>query len=229
MPNVTHQDDQVQDSVKARAKIKLERDLGPDIMAALADPKTVEIMLNSDGKLWQERLGEKMRPIGTLSASRSESIIKTIAGFHGKEITKGRPLIECELPLDGSRFAGQFPPIVPAPTFAIRKKAVAIFTLDQYVAQDIMTPAQKAALVADVARQGLVEWDPHLSNIWIRVTDKGLALATMVGICRINIIHPVIDGIPEHLRCMVLIDLPVFLHGESHAPEPEDGEFRRCF
>ena len=150
MPNVPHQDDQVQDSVKARAKIKLERDLGPEIMAALADPKTVEIMLNSDGKLWQERLGEKMRPIGTLSASRSESIIKTIAGFHGKEITKGRPLIECELPLDGSRFAGQFPPIVPAPTFAIRKKAVAIFTLDQYVAAGIMTQVQLAVIEAAV-------------------------------------------------------------------------------
>ena len=150
MPNGPHQDDQEQDSVKARAKIKLERDLGPDIMAALADPKTVEIMLNADGKLWQERLGEKMRPIGALSASRSESIIKTIAGFHGKEITKGRPLIECELPLDGSRFAGQFPPIVPAPTFAIRKKAVAIFTLDQYVATGIMTPAQFAVIEAAV-------------------------------------------------------------------------------
>ncbi len=146
MPNLPHQDDQIQDSVKARAKIKLERDLGPDIMAALADPKTVEIMLNADGKLWQERLGEKMRPIGTLSVSRSESIIKTIAGFHGKEITKGRPLIECELPLDGSRFAGQFPPIVPAPTFAIRKKAVAIFTLDQYVATGIMSQAQLAVI-----------------------------------------------------------------------------------
>jgi P-type conjugative transfer ATPase TrbB len=150
MPNVHHQDEQVQDSVKARAKIKLERDLGPDIMAALADPKTVEIMLNSDGKIWQERLGEKMRPIGALSASRSESIIKTIAGFHGKEITKGRPLIECELPLDGSRFAGQFPPIVPAPTFAIRKKAVAIFTLDQYVAAGIMTSAQLDVIEAAV-------------------------------------------------------------------------------
>jgi type IV secretion system protein VirB11 len=146
MPNLPHQDDQLQDSVKARAKIKLERDLGPDIMTALADPKTVEIMLNADGKLWQERLGEKMRPIGTLSVSRSESIIKTIAGFHGKEITKGRPLIECELPLDGSRFAGQFPPIVPAPTFAIRKKAVAIFTLDQYVATGIMSQAQLAVI-----------------------------------------------------------------------------------
>lgn len=149
MPNI-HQQDEVMDSVKARAKIKLERDLGPEIMAALADPKTVEIMLNSDGKLWQERLGEKMRPIGALSASRSESIIKTIAGFHGKEITKGRPLIECELPLDGSRFAGQFPPIVPAPTFAIRKKAVAIFTLDQYVATGIMTDAQLVVIEAAV-------------------------------------------------------------------------------
>ena len=147
---MTHLDDQVQDSVKARAKIKLERDLGPVIMGALADPKTVEIMLNSDGKLWQERLGEKMQQIGTLSASRSESIIKTLAGFHGKEITKGRPLLECELPIDGSRFAGQFPPIVPAPTFAIRKKAIAIFTLAQYVAAGIMTSAHLVVIEAAV-------------------------------------------------------------------------------
>lgn len=31
-------------------------------------------------------------------------------------------------------------------------------------------------MVAELARQGLVEWDPHLTNIWIRITDKGLAL-----------------------------------------------------
>jgi DNA-binding IclR family transcriptional regulator len=30
-------------------------------------------------------------------------------------------------------------------------------------------------LVAELARQGLVEWDPLLSNIWLRITDKGLA------------------------------------------------------
>ena len=150
MTHLDYQDDQVQDSVKARAKIKLERDLGPVIMGALADPKTVEIMLNADGKLWQERLGEKMQQIGTLSASRSESIIKTLAGFHGKEINKGRPLLECELPIDGSRFAGQFPPIVPAPTFAIRKKAIAIFTLAQYVAAGIMTPSQLVVIEAAV-------------------------------------------------------------------------------
>jgi DNA-binding MarR family transcriptional regulator len=31
------------------------------------------------------------------------------------------------------------------------------------------------AQIAELARQGLVEWDPLLSNIWIRITDKGLA------------------------------------------------------
>ncbi len=31
------------------------------------------------------------------------------------------------------------------------------------------------AQVAELARQGLVAWDPLLSNIWIRITDKGLA------------------------------------------------------
>jgi len=139
------------DSLKERAKRKLERDMGPLLMAALNDPKTIEIMLNADGKLWQERLGEEMVCIGTLRVAQSEAIIKTIAGFHGKEITKSNPILEGELPLDGSRFAGQLPPIVPYPIFAIRKKAVAIFTLEQYVEAQIMTPAQYKILKSAVA------------------------------------------------------------------------------
>lgn len=45
--------------------------------------------------------------------------------------------------------------------------------LQQVLGLDV--PAVKT-LVADMARQGLVEWDPHLTNIWIRITDKGLAV-----------------------------------------------------
>jgi len=138
---MTVQDDQFS-SVKERAKKKLERDMGPMLMVALNDPKTVEIMLNADGRVWQERLGEEMKCIGTLRVAQSEAIIKTVAGYHGKEVTRIKPLIEGELPLDGSRFAGQLPPIVPAPTFAIRKKAIAIFTLEQYVSNEIMTAVQ---------------------------------------------------------------------------------------
>lgn len=83
--------------------------MGPLLLAALNDPKTVEIMLNADGRLWQERLGEGMKCIGTLRAAQAEAIIKTVAGYHGKEITNIKPIIEGELPIDGSRFAGQLP------------------------------------------------------------------------------------------------------------------------
>jgi DNA-binding MarR family transcriptional regulator len=31
------------------------------------------------------------------------------------------------------------------------------------------------AEIAELAQQGLVEWDPLLTNIWVRITDKGLA------------------------------------------------------
>jgi type IV secretion system protein VirB11 len=133
-------------TLKDRARKKLERDMGPLLMTALNDPRTVDIMLNADGRLWQERLGEKMTCIGTLRVAQSEAIIKTIAGYHGKEITRDKPILEGEMPLDGSRFAGQLPPIVSFPTFAIRKKAIAIFTLDQYVLAGSMTPAHCAVV-----------------------------------------------------------------------------------
>lgn len=138
-------------SLRERAVKKLERDLGPLIMGALNDPKTVEVMLNADGRLWHEKLGERMVCIGSIPPARGEAIIKTIAGYHGKEVTRLKPVLEGELPIDGSRFAGQLPPVVPAPTFAIRKKAVAVFTLDEYVERGIMS-AQAMQAVRDAVR-----------------------------------------------------------------------------
>ena len=133
-----------------RAKRKLERDMGPLLLAALHDPKTVEIMLNADGKLWQERLGEKMKCIGTLPTAKGTAIIKTVASCLNKTITATDPKVEGELPLDGSRFAGQLPPIVTAPTFAIRKKAIAIYTLEQYVESGVMSQRHYEAVKSAV-------------------------------------------------------------------------------
>lgn len=134
-------------SVKDRAKRKLERDMGSELLAALHDPMTVEIMCNADGGVWHERQGEGQKHIYNMRPAQAQAIIETVAGYHDLEITRNNPLIECKFPLDGSRFAGQLPPIVgPAPTFAIRKPPPVIFTLDEYVAAGIMTPAQQAAL-----------------------------------------------------------------------------------
>ncbi|PWF55370.1 P-type conjugative transfer ATPase TrbB [Massilia glaciei] len=133
-----------------RAQKKLERDMGPTLLAALHDSKSVEIMLNADGRLWQERLGEPMRCIGSLRPSQGEAIIRTVASCLGKMVTASMPIVEGELPLDGSRFAGQLPPIVTAPTFAIRKKAIAIFTLEQYLETGTISQRHYEAIKAAV-------------------------------------------------------------------------------
>jgi type IV secretion system protein TrbB len=136
---------------------KLRRDLGPTFLNALADPKTIEILLNADGTLWQEKLGGVMEPIGRMSAARSEAVLRTIAACLNTVITWDHPMLEGELPLDGSRFAGQLPPVVAAPTFAVRKRASSVFTLNQYVEQGIMTPEQKEVFCSAIrARRNIL-------------------------------------------------------------------------
>jgi Flp pilus assembly CpaF family ATPase len=117
------------DAAHHRRLEKLRRDLGPTFLAALNDPKTIEIVLNADGTLWQEKLGGEMEIIGEMSAARAEAVMRTIAACLNTVITWDHPMLEGELPLDGSRFAGQLPPIVSAPTFAVRKRASSVFTL----------------------------------------------------------------------------------------------------
>jgi hypothetical protein len=52
---------------------KLRRDFGDVFLTALADPETVEILLNPDGTLWQERLGAAPMQIGSLSPTKAEA------------------------------------------------------------------------------------------------------------------------------------------------------------
>jgi type IV secretion system protein TrbB len=134
------------ESTQGRTIAKLKKDFGDSFLLALSHPQTVEICLNADGTLWQERLGESLQQIGTMSASCAEAAMRTLAAYHDTTLTRDNPSIECELPLDGSRFAGQIPPIVTAPVFSVRKRASRVFSLDQYVEQGIMTLVQKESL-----------------------------------------------------------------------------------
>ncbi|MEJ2116619.1 MAG: P-type conjugative transfer ATPase TrbB [Alphaproteobacteria bacterium] len=129
-----------------RASSKLERELGPVIRACLADPSVIEIMLNPDGRLWVERAGRDMEPIGVMTASDAERLISTIAGNLGKIITYEHPALECRLPGYGSRFAAMLPPGADGPMFTIRRHAGEVFTLSDYVTAGIMTTAQMEAL-----------------------------------------------------------------------------------
>ena len=137
---------------RGRLLEKLKRELGPVVLAALDNPKVVEIMLNPDGCLWLDVAGEGMIDTGaTLPAHQAMSAMSTIAAMLETVVTLDKPILEGELPLDGSRFEGVIPPNAPAPMFAIRKKAVLIYTLADYVKQGIMTDVQADTIKAAVA------------------------------------------------------------------------------
>ena len=96
----------------------------------LNDPAIIEIMLNPDGALWIDRLGGDMEQVGFMDAVQAEALMGTVAAALRTTITREQPFLECELPIDGSRFEALIPPIVPGPTFTIRRKAVRVFTLE---------------------------------------------------------------------------------------------------
>jgi type IV secretion system protein VirB11 len=124
--------------------------MGQTITQLLTEKDVVEIMLNPDGKLWVERLGQEMQPVGEMVASQAESLMATVASTINTTITSEKPILECELPIDGSRFEALIPPIVSAPTFTIRKKAYKIFTLDDYVNDGIMSSDQREMIISSV-------------------------------------------------------------------------------
>jgi type IV secretion system protein TrbB len=132
--------------------------LGPAIARYLEDASIVEVMLNPDGRLWIDRLSSGLADTGeNLSAPDGERIIRLVAHHVGAEVHAGAPRISAELPETGERFEGLLPPVVAAPAFSIRKPAVAIFTLDDYVARGIMTSDQADALRTAVAsRQNIL-------------------------------------------------------------------------
>ncbi|CAH1686574.1 putative conjugal transfer protein TrbB [Hyphomicrobiales bacterium] len=137
---------------RARSSRMLRTALGAAIARFLDDPAVVEVMLNPDGRIWVDRLSEGLADTGEiLPAADGERIVRLVAHHVGAEVHAGAPRVSAELPETGERFEGLLPPVVAAPAFAIRKPAVAVFTLDDYVAAGIMTAEQSATLREAVA------------------------------------------------------------------------------
>jgi P-type conjugative transfer ATPase TrbB len=138
----------------SRGARMLRTALGPAIAAWLEDPSVVEVMLNPDGRLWVDRLTEGLVDTGKrLSAADGERIVRLVAHHVGAEVHPESPRVAAEMPETGERFEGLIPPIVAAPAFAIRKPAVAVFTLDDYVAARIVTADQAEILRNAIAQR----------------------------------------------------------------------------
>jgi len=136
----------------SRGLAMLATALGPQVMAALDAPDTIEVMANPDGRVWIERHGLGRGPLDlTLAPAHVERVIRLVATLTGTEVHRERPIVSAELPpmtngQGGERFEGVLPPVSRAPCFSIRKPAQVLFRLADYVAAGMMSAGQKSAL-----------------------------------------------------------------------------------
>ncbi|MDQ7250549.1 P-type conjugative transfer ATPase TrbB [Dongia sedimenti] len=141
-----------------RRRAMLRTALGHRIAAALADPAVIEVMVNPDGCLRLDRLGEGIVDTGhKLDPAAIERIIRLVASYVRVEAHEHNPIVSAELPPHGEgqageRFEGLLPPVSSRPCFAIRKPAARVFTLEDYVAERILNPIQ-----ADILRKAVRE------------------------------------------------------------------------
>lgn len=135
------------DEQRRRWTEALVRELGETIVSALEDDDVVEVLANPDGRVWLDSRTRGMYDSGTrLLPQEAEAVLATVAGMLAARIDAEHPIIEAELPLDGSRIEGLVPPLVGAASFAIRKRAHRVFPLSQYVETGVMRAWEAAAL-----------------------------------------------------------------------------------
>ena len=142
-----------------RRRAMLRTAMGPAIADALANPRVIEIMVNPDGALRLDILGQGRVDTGErLEASQVERIIRLVASHARAEVHGDAPIVSAELPTTidgraGERFEGVLPPVATGPCFSIRKPATRLYTLTDYVADGIIAPGAAEQLRAAVIRR----------------------------------------------------------------------------
>jgi type IV secretion system protein VirB11 len=132
--------------------------MGPAVAAALDDPKIIEVMVNPDGALRVDILGEGCVSTGiTMPSDQIERIIRLVATHVRAEVHSEKPIVSAELPTHaaggGERFEGLLAPVATAPCFSIRKPAVRLHRLSDYVADGLLSSVAAQALQRAVAQR----------------------------------------------------------------------------
>ncbi len=135
------------ESTEAEIQTILYSALGERVREYLNDPLVTEIRINSDQALWINRLGEGRSHTGVyIDPENTERAIFTVAATVNEVCDTSNRAISAELPGSGARFQGVLPPITQKPVIVIRKKAVRVFSLSDFVSQGVITAELQSLL-----------------------------------------------------------------------------------
>lgn len=131
----------------------LNYSLGEEVVKYFSDDNVIEIMLNDDGKLWIDTF-DGTRDTGVIiDNEKALGVAYLLASHIGAEINQDCPHLGGELPGTGFRFQIEIPPIVSNVSFNIRKKAIRVFSLNDYLENGIITKRQKEIIEKAVAKR----------------------------------------------------------------------------
>ncbi len=113
----------------------LERELGPILLESLTDPGVVEILVNPDRMIWEDRFGKGLVCLSEQADPLAlESLTSTIASLRETTFTDTNPELSTFLDVSGigrCRFTAARPPIVEGIAVSIRKhEAGHVYRLD---------------------------------------------------------------------------------------------------
>jgi type IV secretion system protein VirB11 len=184
----------------SRLEAKLRRELGESVTDLLGEVDVEDILLNPDSSLWVKRRGEGFVPAGSMAPATAASALGTVAAWRGTVLNHDHPILETELPLDGSRFEGVVPPVVRQPVFAIRLRSPKIFTLEDYETSGILTGKED---ISNRVRQQqdfalAVRGLSHAAIIREAVRErKNILVVGATGSGKTTLLNAVLDAIAE--------------------------------
>jgi P-type conjugative transfer ATPase TrbB len=129
----------------------LARALGPEVLAALADPDVTEVYVNPSGRVHLDtRSRGRVATATLLPADRTTRFLNLVASRIPAVLNAAHAKVQAELPLEApfrnARLQGFVPPLAAAPAFNLRKPPAVIYTLDEYVSGGILDAGHREAL-----------------------------------------------------------------------------------
>lgn len=137
----------------ARRLASMDHVLGPEIGDELRNPSVTDIHLNEDGVIRVVEHGSDCRILGEMSPDRAESVIRLLASHMGAAATREQPTVSGVLPGTTVRFQGVLPPVSKRPIFALRKASEVVYTLDDFVRDEILSPSARDTIRTAIAQR----------------------------------------------------------------------------